>query len=102
VGGAGGSGWWQRTEAFGEDDLLELTGRERLERGRALAETIDDLYEDEWSIWGTVHDDGGKAYLAMVHHVGPPLSCECDCPDGAPGTWCEHVVAVGLAYLEEG
>lgn len=91
---------WLRLEVFGEDDLLALAGRERLERGRVLAGTIDDLYEDEWSICGTVHD--GKAYLAMVHHVGSPLSCECDCPDGAPGRWCEHVVAVGLAYLEGG
>lgn len=95
-------GWRSgRVQVFDEGDLERLAGRERLERGRVLAGTIDDLDEDEWSIWGRVHD-GDRVYLAMVHHVDPPLSCECDCPAGDPGRWCEHVVAVGLCHLEGG
>lgn len=85
--------------AFDEADLEELAGGERLERGRLLADTIEDLYEDEWSICGTVND--GRLYFAMVHHVGHPLSSECDCPDGDPGGWCTHAVAVGLRHLDE-
>lgn len=84
---------------FSEADLEQLAGRDRLERARRLVDTIDDLYEDEWSLCGTVHDD--KPYLAMVHHVGGPLSSECECLDGDPGSWCEHAVAVGLCYSGE-
>lgn len=93
------SAWWLGVKVFSEADLEQLVGRDRLERARRLVDTIDDLYEDEWSICGTVHDD--KPYLAMVHHVGGPLSSECECPDGDPGSWCEHAVAVGLCYLDE-
>ena len=96
----GMSAWSLGIKAFSEQDLEQLAGAERFERARLLVDTIDDLYEDEWSICGTVHDD--KPYLAMVHHVGHPLGCECECPDGAPGSWCEHAVAVGLCYLDEG
>lgn len=88
---------WRCTELLSEDDLELAGGRARLERARRLAGTIDDLYEDEWSICATVKDPG--PHLAMIHHVGRPLGCECDCPDGAPGNWCEHVLAVGLSYL---
>jgi uncharacterized Zn finger protein len=85
---------------FAERDLEQLAGVARVRRARRLVDTIEDLYEDEWSICGTVHD--GKPYLAMVHHVGDPLSCECDCTEGAPKRWCDHAVAVGLCYLGDG
>jgi len=93
------SAWWLGVKLFSEHDLEQLAGRDRLERARLLVGTIDDLYEDEWSICGTVHDD--KSYLAMVHHVGGPLGSECECADGDPGSWCEHALAVGLCYLGE-
>jgi uncharacterized Zn finger protein len=48
-------------------------------------------------VFGTVLDDG-RAYQAMVHH-SPPMSAECDCPDGGPPSFCEHSKAVGLRYL---
>jgi hypothetical protein len=66
---------------FTRNDLERLAEPARFERARRLAGTIDDLYEDEWSVFGTVLDDGG-ANQAMVHH-SPPMSAECDCPDGA-------------------
>ena len=84
---------------FTELDLLRLAGRERLERGRSLVDTIDDLYDDEYSICATVHD--GEPYLAMVHHRVGLLAGECDCLDGGPGSFCEHSAAVGLCYLAE-
>ena len=89
-----------RVELFDEHDLAALAGAGTLQRARSLTPTIEDLYEDEWSLCGTVHD-GDACYLAMVHHVGDPLSCECDCPEGGPGLWCEHAVAVGLNYLDD-
>jgi hypothetical protein len=61
----GRSAWWLGVKAFSEDDLEQLAGRDRLESARLLVDTIDDLYEDEWSICGTVRDE--KPYLAMVH-----------------------------------
>ena len=84
---------------FTELDLQRLAGPTRLQRGRRLADTIDDLYEDEYSLCATVYD--GQPYLAMVHHRVGRLSGECDCSDGGPGSFCEHSVAVGLCYLSE-
>ncbi|HTW99321.1 MAG TPA: hypothetical protein VMD59_11120 [Acidimicrobiales bacterium] len=85
---------------FGERDLAALAGVERLEQARLLVDAIEDLYEDEWSLCGTV-PDGDQAHLAMVHHADGPLSSECDCPGGRPGGWCEHSVAVALCYLAD-
>ncbi|MDQ6724835.1 MAG: hypothetical protein M3066_01465 [Actinomycetota bacterium] len=42
----------------------------------------------------------GRAYLAMVHHRVGRLAGECDCPQAKAVPFCEHSVAVGLAYLE--
>ena len=84
---------------FSELDLQRLAGRARVERGRNLVDTIDDLYEDEYSLCATVYDD--QPYLAMVHHRVGSLAGECDCLDGGPGSFCEHSVAVGLCYLAE-
>lgn len=84
---------------FTKRDLQQLAGRTRFRRGCELVDTIDDLYEDEFSLCGTVHDP--EPHLAMVHHRVGRLSTECDCPDGQPGSCCEHAVAVGLCYLDE-
>ena len=35
---------------FTRQDLQRLVEPARFERGRMLAETIDDLYEDEWIV----------------------------------------------------
>ena len=83
---------------FTEADLERLAGPARFERGRILVDAVEDLDEDEHSLWATVSD--GRPYLAMVHHQHP-LGGECDCPDGAPPGLCEHAVAVGLSYLLE-
>jgi uncharacterized Zn finger protein len=37
----------------------------------------------------------------MVHHRVGLLCGECECPDGEPGSFCEHSVAVGLYYLSD-
>jgi hypothetical protein len=66
---------------FTRNDPQRLAEPARFERARQLAGTIDDLYEDEWSVFGTVLDDG-RPYQAMVRH-SPPMSAECDCPEGA-------------------
>jgi len=83
-----------------EADLERLAGRDRLARARCLVDSIDDLYEDEFSLCGTVID--GASYLAMVHHRVGQLSGECECPNGDPPGLCEHSVAVGLCYLGDG
>jgi uncharacterized Zn finger protein len=82
---------------FTRNELQHLSDPARFELARQLAGTIDDLYEDEWSVVGTVIDGGGP-YQAMVHHH-PPMSAECECPDGGPPHFCEHSIAVGLCYL---
>ncbi len=79
---------------FSEADLESLAGPAHFERGRSLL----DMVEDEYSLCATVTD--GRAYLAMVHHGVGRLAGECDCPDAKAVPFCEHSVAVGLAYLE--
>ncbi len=83
---------------FSGADLERLAGPARFERGRSLLDMVEDEYEDEYSLCATVTD--GRAYLAMVHHRVGRLAGECDCPDAKAVPFCEHSVAVGLAYLE--
>ncbi len=84
---------------FTKADLERRAGPDRLTRGALLADTIEDLYEDEWSLVGSVHDGEAK-YMAMIHWEG---GSECECPDGrgVNGVFCEHAAAVGLCYLGE-
>jgi hypothetical protein len=88
-----------RAPLFSRRQLTPLFDPAVIARGQALADTIDDLYEDEWSIVGTVAD-GKRSFLAMVHHGNGPLSTECDCPEGRTGVSCEHAAAVGLCYVD--
>jgi uncharacterized Zn finger protein len=85
---------------FTRKDLQRLVEPAQFERGSVLADTIDDLYEDEWSLCATVLD-GARHYEAMVHHGDRRLSAECDCPEGGPPSFCVHSIAVGLYYLGE-
>jgi uncharacterized Zn finger protein len=84
---------------FTERDLIRLGGPERLDLARAFADQIDDLYEDEYSLCATISD--GQPYLAMLHHRVGRLWSECECPNGEPGGFCVHSLAVGLCYLDE-
>ena len=68
---------------FTRQDLQRLVEPARFERGRMLADTIEDLYEYEWSLCGTTLD-GVRRHEATVHHGSPGLSAECDCPEGGP------------------
>jgi hypothetical protein len=86
--------------AFSRRDLEALAGTVRLEDARSLVGAIEDFDEDEWSLWATIRDP--EPNLAMIHHGGRgPLSSECDCADGEPGSFCRHSVAVALYYPEE-
>ncbi len=90
---------YARAPPFSTTQLARLFEPASLDRGLALAGTINDLYEDEWSIVGTV-TEGSRSFLAMVHHGNGPLSTECDCPDGRGGSCCDHAAAVGQCYLD--
>ena len=79
--------------------LLRLAGPVRVERARIFADEIEDLYEDEYSLCGTIIDC--QPYLAMLHHRVGRLWSECECPNGEPGGFCEHVIALGLCYLNQ-
>ena len=62
------SAWWFGVRVFSEDDLEQLAGGDRLERARRLVDTIDDLYEDEWSLggWATTERSVGLAGLGAL------------------------------------
>lgn len=44
---------------------------------------------------------GTVPYRCKLRVAGKGLSFDCDCPVGADGVLCKHVVATGLAYLNE-
>jgi len=85
--------------AFTERELRRLAGPARLRRARSLVDSVSDLYEDEFSICGTVED--GEQHQAMLHHAFGPLSAECDCADSRNEPYCDHAAAVGLYYLTD-
>lgn len=85
---------------FTEADLLRLAGPARFARGRLLIGMVEDDYEDEYSLCATVTDL--RPLLVMVHHRVGRLGSECDCQPGVPNSFCEHAVALGLWYLDDG
>jgi hypothetical protein len=44
-------------------------------------------------------DDGRMLETILHHRVGGSLDGECDCPQGLAGSFCSHLVLVGLAHL---
>jgi hypothetical protein len=70
---------------FTERDLKRLAGRRRFERGQGLLDAIEELCEDEFSLWSHVYD-GSATWRSRIIAPGP-LSTDCDCPDGQPGSF---------------
>jgi hypothetical protein len=83
--------------------VADLRGRAGDEAFRAAGEhvvAIDGPDEDEWSLSATLRLDDGRTLETILHHrVGGPLDGECDCAQGLAGSFCSHLVLVGLAHL---
>ncbi len=78
--------------------IESATTTEAWARGRRLAEHVEHLDWDEYSLWGELPGEGIGMGELLLHHTRP-VSGECPCPDGRGGELCAHMVALGLAYI---
>jgi hypothetical protein len=81
-------------------DLRSRAGEEAFRAAGEHEVAIDGPDEDEWSLYATIELDDGRTLETILHHrAGGPLDGECDCPQGLAGSFCSHLVLVGLAHL---
>ncbi len=84
---------------FTRRDVHAATTPKTLARGQELAEQVENLDWDEFSLWGRLPGEGIEAGELLVHHTGRPLTGECPCPDGHAAELCAHMVALVSAFL---
>lgn len=82
------------------DRVVALAEARFLERGQRYAAEgrVRAIDEDGTSIAGTVsgsHDDEVRIWVA-----GDDVAYACDCPIGVDGTFCKHLVALAVAWLD--
>ena len=88
------------TAGFTVADLRSRAGEEAFGAAGEHVVAIDGPDEDEWSLSATVRLDDGRTLETILHHrVDGPLDGECDCPQALAGSFCSHLVLVGLAHL---
>jgi DDE superfamily endonuclease len=88
------------TAGFTVADLRSRAGEEAFGAAGEHVVAIDGPDEDEWSLSATIELDDGRTLETILHHrVGGPLDGECDCPQALAGSFCSHLVLVGLAHL---
>jgi hypothetical protein len=81
-------------------DLRSRAGDQAFRAAGEHVVAIDGPYEDEWSLYATVRLDDGRTLETILHHrVGGSLDGECGCAQGLAGSFCPHLVWVGLAHL---
>jgi hypothetical protein len=86
--------------SFTVADLRSQAGEEAFRAAGEHVVAIDGPDEDEWSLYATIELDDGRTLETILHHrVGGPLDGECDCPQALAGSFCSHLVLVGLAHL---
>jgi hypothetical protein len=86
--------------SFTVADLRSQAGEETFRAAGEHVVAIDGPDEDEWSLYATIELDDGRTLETILHHrAGGPLDGQCDCPQGLAGSFCSHLVLVGLAHL---
>jgi hypothetical protein len=81
-------------------DLRSRAGEAAFRAAGEHVVAIDGPDEDEWSLYATIELDDGRTLETILHHrAGGLLDGECDCPQGQAGSFCSHLVLVGLAHL---
>ena len=84
------------TPNFTRRDLQDVTTPKALTHGRELAEHIEDLDWDEYSLWGCVPNEGIGLGELLVHHSDLPLTGECPCPEGRATELCTHLSLIHI------
>lgn len=87
------------TPAFTRHDLHNAATPTVLAHGRELAERVEELGWDEYSLWGCLPGDGIGIGELLVHHAGRPMTGECPCPAGRAAELCAHMAALAWAFL---
>jgi len=81
-------------------DLRSQAGDEAFLAAGEHVVAIEGPDEDEWSLYATIELDDGRTLETILHHrAGGSLDGECDCAQGLAGSFCSHLVLVGLAHL---
>ncbi|HZC99284.1 MAG TPA: hypothetical protein VFA46_03560 [Actinomycetes bacterium] len=81
-------------------DLRSRAGDQAFRAAGEHVVAIDGPDEDEWSLYATIELDDGRTLETILHHRATgPLDGECDCPQALAGSFCSHLVLVGLAHL---
>ena len=81
--------------------LLQLAGSRCFERGESYFNSglVDELAEKDDSIEAEVQ--GTYTYCVEIWLEKERLQYGCTCPLGEKGKFCKHLVATGLAWIEE-
>lgn len=81
--------------------LRRAAGARSFARGETyLAEgRVRAMREHDGLVHGSVA--GTRDYRVSLGVLGDELACSCTCPVGRDGSFCKHVVALGLAWLDE-
>lgn len=81
-------------------DLRSRAGDQAFRAAGEHVVAIDGPDEDQWSLYAALRLDDGHTLETILHHrVGGSLDGECDCAQGLAGSFCPHLVWVGLAHL---
>ncbi len=83
------------------NELRIMAGNRTFHWGEAVFQSgaVHQLHSDGEELTGEVY--GPQVYYARLINDTNFLDGECDCPDGLEGVFCKHLVALGLAYLDQ-
>ncbi len=83
------------------DSMLNIAGYKFVERGEGYcaAGAVEDIVESRGAIKATVAGTHNYKVKIQVYHN--ELDYICNCPVGQRGLFCKHLVATGLAWLQE-
>jgi len=83
------------------DSMLNIAGYKFFERGEGYCATgaVEDIVESRGAIKATVA--GTHDYKVKIQVYHNELDYICNCPVGQRGLFCKHLVATGLAWLQE-
>jgi len=82
------------------DDASYARGLGLLKRGAVIGLTVERAVAEAAVAVAEAATSGPPHHEVRVELTGAGLDCTCPCPPGASGAFCEHAVAVALAWLD--
>lgn len=84
---------------FTEDELADTAGAVTFNRGVDYVQYVHGLQLGRDSATASIQ--ARRVYITKLSWAKRTLSGDCSCPHNAEGYFCKHLVAVGLAVLDE-